>query len=89
MAKISISIDKDGDLLIENNYSGVGFRSDSGEEFAICNRDSGFEFKYNDVWYSANNGELKKLATSDNKDCAVTQSEIATPKSANADFAQS
>ncbi len=63
MAKISISVDQDGDLLIENNYSGVGFRSDDGEEFSICNRDTGFEFKYNDVWYEAKNGELKKPGT--------------------------
>lgn len=66
MAKINISVDKNGDLLIENNYSGVGFKSDSGEEFAICNRDTGFEFKYNNVWYEAKNGELKKLATTGN-----------------------
>ena len=63
MAKISVSVDQDGDLLIEKNYSGVGFKSDDGEEFAICNRDTGFEFKYNDIWYEAKNGEIKKLDT--------------------------
>jgi hypothetical protein len=33
--------------------------------------------------------EMLKTKLSHNKDCAVTQSEIASPKSADADFAQS
>jgi hypothetical protein len=35
--------------------------SERNEEFIICMRDSGFEFAYNGVKYSAQEGTLKKM----------------------------
>lgn len=45
---------------------------------------------YDGKWYCKNHHPLmEKTPTSDNKDCAVPQSEIASPKSDKSDFAQS
>lgn len=47
--------------ILKNAYSGVLLVSDDGEEFGICNRDSGFEFQYADIWYEAKEGTLKRM----------------------------
>lgn len=58
---MKISIDENSEFLLEKVYSGIGLKSDSGETFNICMRDSGFEFNYMGNWYSAQNGEIKLL----------------------------
>jgi len=50
-----------------------------------------FEEEYNQIRKALNsiNDKLSNWQTTHNKDCAVTQSEIATPKPSNDGFAQS
>ena len=52
--------------LIELNrvYNPILLKSDGHEDFIICMRDSGFEFNYNDVWYSAKCGKIILMETS-------------------------
>lgn len=61
MASIKLSVDEDGDIVIENAFNGVLLKSTDGEKFGICMRDGGFEFSYNNIWYSAVNGQIKQL----------------------------
>lgn len=58
---MKISIDEDGEFLLEKVYSGIGLKSDDGEEFSICMRDTGFEFNYQGVWYEAKQGKVNKF----------------------------
>lgn len=56
-----ISVDEGGEIVIKEVFSGIGLETSSGEEFGICMRDSGFEFKYAGVWYAAKEGKLGPL----------------------------
>jgi hypothetical protein len=47
---------------IEVDESGVDFIIPNGEEFHVCMRDGGYEFKYAGVWYRAVNGEIEPKA---------------------------
>lgn len=49
------------DIIFENIFNGVGFKTPSGEEMSICMRDSGYEFVYQNIKYSAQNGTVEKL----------------------------
>jgi len=60
---MKLDIDKEGDLLLTEVYSGVSLKTDSGECIGICMRDSGFEFNYNGTWYSAQGGTITKMRT--------------------------
>jgi len=52
-----------GEIILKEVFSGVGLESPSGDEFGICMRDSGFEFRYGGYWYSAQNGKIEKLSS--------------------------
>jgi len=58
---MKLEVDKDHCIVLEEVYSGIKLKSKEGEEMGICMRDSGFEFQYNNEWYEAKNGEVKKL----------------------------
>ena len=58
---MKIQVDEDGELLLTEVFSGVGFKTKDGESFGICMRDSGFEFNYMGTWYEAKNGVVKKM----------------------------
>lgn len=58
---MKLSVIEDRSILLEDVYNGIGFRTRDGEEFELCMRDSGFEFKYNDIWYEAKEGIIKPL----------------------------
>ena len=49
------------DLILKEIYSGIGLESNDKESFGICMRDSGFEFTYEGINYSAQKGIIKKL----------------------------
>jgi hypothetical protein len=44
---MKISVAGDRSILLEEVFSGVGFKTKDGEEFGICMRDTGYEFNYN------------------------------------------
>jgi len=56
-----ITSNMDGIIELTEVYNTIALTSDSGESFAICMRDSGFEFKYQGEWYSAKAGEVSKV----------------------------
>ncbi len=58
---MKIDVDSDGLIELREVYSSVIFESGDKETFAICMRDSGFEFFYAGVWYEAKQGKLNPL----------------------------
>lgn len=58
---MKISTDENGEIEVTEVFNGINLKSDAGETFGICMRDSGFEFKYNGVWYEAKEGVINKL----------------------------
>ena len=55
-----MSINEDYTVQLEEVFSGLKLKTKEGEEIFICMRDSGFEFTYQDITYSAKLGVLKK-----------------------------
>ena len=60
--RMSIDVRMLTSRVLTHAYSGVLLLSDDGEEFGICNRDTGFEFQYCGIWYEAKNGSIRPLA---------------------------
>ncbi len=66
---------KEGHVILEEVFSGVELITSDGENMGICMRDTGFEFSYQGVWYSAKNGILEPMKTSDRGNVLVDQSD--------------
>lgn len=58
---MEINAGKNGEIVFSKVYSGMVLQSDAGERMGICMRDSGFEFCYNNIWYSAKEGVVSRL----------------------------
>lgn len=58
---MKIDVNEDGSLLLTEVFNTVNLKTASGEELSICMRDDGFEFKYQDAWYSAQRGNIIKF----------------------------
>ncbi len=56
---------EDYTLQLEEVYNVITLKSDAEETFAICMRDSGFEFVYDGKWYEAKGGVIKERTTVD------------------------
>ena len=56
-----IQIDSENNIILKKVYNGIGLESDDNEFFSICMRDSGFEFKYNNIWYEAKEGIIRSF----------------------------
>lgn len=54
-------IDTESNVTITKVYIGLRIVSDVGEVMSVCMRDGGFEFKFGDSWYTARNGEIRKV----------------------------
>ena len=61
---MKIEVEEDYGIVLKEVYNGILLESDSGENFSICMRDSGFEFKYKGQWYEAKEGKINKLSKS-------------------------
>lgn len=59
---MKIEVLPDYNIVLKEVFSGVLFVSPDREEFGICMRDSGFEFRYAGTWYEAKNGTLKPFS---------------------------
>lgn len=57
---MKISVTSSMDILLEEVYNSVILKTSSNETIAICMRDSGFEFKYQGRWYSAQKGIIEQ-----------------------------
>jgi len=51
-------------IQLEEVFSGVTLKTDSGEIMSICMRDTGFEFSYQGQWYFAKEGYLEPFHVS-------------------------
>jgi hypothetical protein len=58
---MKIEVDDDYGFLLKEVFSGIGLESPSGETFGICMRDSGFEIRYNNIWYEAKDGYINRI----------------------------
>jgi hypothetical protein len=72
---MKIEVSEDGQIVLKEVFLSVGFETADGEKMSVCMRDNGFEFKYQGEWYSACNGEIIKLKTSDRGNILVDQSD--------------
>lgn len=52
---------KDGNIHLSDVYNPVIITSNDGEEIAVCQRDTGFEFTYEGEDYEAKQGKVNKL----------------------------
>lgn len=56
-----IEINQYDELELKEVYNTLRLVTQDGEELVICMRDSGFEFIYEGVEYSAQKGEIKRI----------------------------
>lgn len=71
---MKIETNENGEIILKEVYSGIRLETVDKELFAICMRDSGFEFSYAGEWYEAKQGIIKKLGK---KDTLNGESELA------------
>lgn len=55
---LNASADKNGLITIRNVYNSIVFKTNDDEVLALCMRDTGFEFEYQEVWYQAKEGKV-------------------------------
>jgi len=58
---MKLTTDENGEIILEEVFSGVGLKTRDGEFMGICMRDTGFEFNYQGTWYEAKGGIIRKL----------------------------
>lgn len=58
---MKLTTDENGEIILEDVFSGVGLKTRDGEFMGICMRDTGFEFNYQGTWYEAKGGIIRKL----------------------------
>jgi hypothetical protein len=57
--EMKISVTQNKEIQLEEVYNSIVLKTKDGEEIVICMRDSGFEFRYQDNWYFAKEGNLE------------------------------
>jgi hypothetical protein len=60
---MKLTIIEDLTLQLEQVFTGITLKSESGETMSICMRDTGFEFNYQGKQYFAKNGIVDKFPT--------------------------
>ena len=58
---MKVRVGESGEIILEEVFSSLTLKTET-EEFSICMRDSGFEFRYRDRWYEAKDGRVHHLA---------------------------
>ena len=61
---MKLGVDEDLNIVLREVFNSVVLKTSSNETMAICMRDSGFEFKYQGVWYEAKEGVVQKMIVS-------------------------
>lgn len=56
---MKITVNQNKEIQLEEVYNSIVLKTKNDEEIAICMRDSGFEFRYQDNWYFAKEGTLE------------------------------
>ena len=73
MTKISVT--ESGNIMFEEVFNSIAFKSPNGQILSVCMRDDGFEVGISSkadasrftplLWYTANNGKISPLAPQD------------------------
>ncbi len=58
---MKIILNEENELQLEEVYNGILLKINDDELIDIYMRDGGFEFKYQNKWYSAKEGRVKHL----------------------------
>lgn len=58
---MKIEVEENNAIVLKEVYNGIVLKTNDNDEFGICMRDSGFEFRYNGIWYEAKEGVVKPL----------------------------
>jgi hypothetical protein len=58
---MKIDVNKDGNIRLQEVFSGVLLETSDGEFLGVCMRDSGFEVNYNGRWYSMKEGLVVEM----------------------------
>jgi hypothetical protein len=56
---MKVTVTDDLGIQLEEVFSGLTLKTESGETMSICMRDSGFEFNYQGEWYFAKEGYVE------------------------------
>jgi hypothetical protein len=75
---MKISVNEDRDIELREVYNGIGLVTRYNETFDICMRDTGFEFQYNNIWYEAKEGKIKKLSKASSQELIKQAKELIT-----------
>jgi len=60
---MKLNVNEKGNIVLEEVFAGLSLKSEDGEEFGICMRDSGFEFQYGNELWQAKDGKVQKIGT--------------------------
>ena len=61
---MKVTVTEDLSIQLEEVFSGLTLKTESGETMSICMRDSGFEFNYQGEWYFAKEGYVEPFKKS-------------------------
>lgn len=70
---MKVTTNENGEIQLEEVFSGIILKTPSGEIMGICMRDSGFEFNYQGKLYSAQEGDVLPFKTSSSGNLLVDQ----------------
>jgi len=73
---MKIEVEEDYSITLRDVFSGVGLKTEDGEFFGICMRDSGFEFQYQGIWYEAKGGVLQYMKMDRTKAEVISKDDI-------------
>lgn len=62
---MKLTITEDYLVCLEDVFNPLILKTEKGEIMTVCMRDSGFEFSYNGVKYSAKNSILEQIKTNE------------------------
>jgi len=55
---MKVEVGEHGNIVLRDVFNSIVLVSQNNEEFVICMRDGGFEFKFGDTWHSAKYGTI-------------------------------
>jgi len=58
---MKVEISEDGELVLKEVFNSICLETSDGERMAISMRDSGFEFCYQGIWYSAKKSVVSEI----------------------------
>ena len=70
---MKVTVTEDLGIQLEEVFSGLTLKTESGETMSICMRDSGFEFNYQGEWYFAKKGYVESFKKSSRGNYLVDQ----------------